>query len=246
MNGVMDVCGTAAELVTTAADRIAERLHDAVRVAGSASLVLSGGSTPRNIYRALTAPVYQKRFSWNNVHFFWGDERHVPPFSPESNFRMANEALLKPAGIAERNIHRIRAELPAAAAAAAYEQEIQNLFSLKEGDLPEFDVMLLGLGDDGHTASLFPGTAALTEDRRLVVANTVTQLSTERITMTFPVINAARYVMILVAGTAKAAILHNVAETSMPYPVRRLAPAGDLIWLVDRDAASLLTKTTRT
>jgi 6-phosphogluconolactonase len=179
------------------------------------------------------------------MFFFWGDERHVPPDNPDSNYRMAKETLLSKAAIPPANIFRIPAENPDASAAAdAYEQTLRKFFAVAPGEFPRFDLILLGIGPDGHTASLFPETAALEETSRLVVANWVEKLQTNRITFTLPVLNAARCVAFLVSGTDKAAVLHEVLEGNAPaekYPSKLVRPSeGKLIWFVDRAAASQL------
>ncbi|MFY9979529.1 MAG: 6-phosphogluconolactonase, partial [Candidatus Sulfotelmatobacter sp.] len=180
---------------------------------------------------------------WERMFFFFGDERHVPPDDLESNFRMANESLLSKVPIPAGNIFRVPSENPdASAAAEAYEKSLRSFFGLQPGEFPRFDLILLGMGPDGHTASLFPETAALQEKSRLVVANWVEKLKTHRITVTLPVINAARRVLFLVSGTDKAAALHEVLEGKQPaekYPSKLVRPTnGKLIWLVDRAAAS--------
>lgn len=183
------------------------------------------------------------------MFFFWGDERHVPPTDAESNYRMADEAMLSKIPVAVGNIFRVAAENPdAAAAAEAYEQTLRKFFALESGEVPRFDLILLGLGPDGHTASLFPGTAAVQERTRLVVANWVDKLKTSRITLTLPVLNAARCVAFLVSGTDKADALKAVLEGDAPgeqYPSKLVKPTdGKLIWLVDRAAASGLSEKT--
>jgi 6-phosphogluconolactonase len=181
---------------------------------------------------------------WDKIYFFWGDERHVPPDHPDSNFRMANEALLSKVPVPAANIFRIPAENPdASAAAQAYEETLRKFFGLGAGEFPRFDLILLGIGPEGHTASLFPETAALQEKSRLVVANWVEKLKANRITMTLPVFNAAREVAFLVSGTDKAPIVHEALEGKNPekYPCRMVEPNdGKLIWFVDRAAASEL------
>jgi len=180
------------------------------------------------------------------MFFFWGDERHVPPIDPESNYRMAEEAMLSKVPVPPGNVFRIKTENPEAAAAAEdYEKAIRKFFGLEPGQFPRFDLILLGMGPDGHTASLFPGTTALQEKSRLVVANWVEKMKTHRITLTLPVLNAARCVTFLVSGTDKAPALKAVLEENVPaeqYPAKLIKPSdGKLIWLIDRAAASQLT-----
>jgi 6-phosphogluconolactonase len=183
---------------------------------------------------------------WDRMFFFWGDERHVPADDPDSNYRMAKEALLSKVPIPPANVFPVPAGMQdAAAAAEAYEQTVQKFFALSAGELPRFDLILLGMGPDGHTASLFPETAALQEKSRLVVANWVDKLKTSRITFTLPVLNSARCVAFLVSGTDKAAVLHEVLEGDAPaekYPAKLVQPSdGKLIWFLDRASASQLT-----
>lgn len=232
------------DLARGAAERIRDLLQHAIGARGIASFVLAGGGTPRSVYENLASAALRATIDWRKVHLFWGDERCVPPYMPESNYHMANTTLLKEISIPPSNIHRIRAELPPDEAASTYEAEIRGLFRLDEGQLPEFDVMLLGLGDDGHTASLFPGTTALEEENRLVVSTYVDKLKTSRITITLPVINRAQTVVFLVSGRQKSSILREVLEdASGRHPVERVQPAsGEMLWLTDRDSASMLRK----
>lgn len=200
------------------------------------TLALSGGSTPRGMHEILARA---EGIDWSNVHIFWGDERTVPPDHPDSNFRMAKESLLDHIDIPEENIHRMRGELDPNEAAREYEQEIRRVFSINADQVPEFDVILLGMGADGHTASLFPGTEALDEDHRLVVANEVPQLDTVRLTLTYPVLNNARLVLFLVAGDDKADAAEQCTFNPSPPPAGRVRPEnGAIVWLLDRSAAA--------
>ena len=242
MTGYLEVFESGEHLVRAAVDRIARNLHEATERRGIASIVLSGGTTPRSIYELLAMPDYSRRVDWSRVHFFWGDERCVPRFSPESNFRMASEALLSKIAVPEQNVHHIFTDLPANEAAARYEDEIRALFKLDEAQWPEFDVFLLGLGEDGHTASIFPDSHALNETRRLFIDVYVEKLQSHRITVTLPVINNAMHVIFIVSGKSKSLILHKVLETSViQYPAHLVDPRSrDLCWMVDADAASHL------
>jgi 6-phosphogluconolactonase len=235
---------TPQDLFQAAADEVIRAATEAVTLRGRFTIALSGGSTPRNLYTLIAANA-SANLPWAQMCFFWGDERHVPPSDPESNYRMAEETILSKIPVPPANIFRIPAENPdASAAAEAYEQTLRKFFALAPGEFPRFDLILLGMGPDGHTASLFPETAALHEKSRLVVANWVEKLNTSRITFTLPVLNAARCVTFLVSGTDKAAVLHEVLEGNAPaekYPSRLVRPnEGKLIWLVDRAAASEL------
>jgi 6-phosphogluconolactonase len=236
------VFGNAAELAREAADEISLRVQETLRESERFTWALSGGSTPRALYRLLASEPYRERLPWHAIHFFWGDERHVPPDDAESNFRMAREAMLGAVPVPAENIHRIHAEEPEAERAARlYEDELRAFFTLAPGAWPRFDLMLLGLGNDGHTASLFPGSAAVRERGRLVVAPWVEAQRAFRITLTPPVLSQARRALFLVSGAEKAAALHAVLEGPREpdrYPAQVVG--GNRLWLVDRAAAGLL------
>lgn len=244
----MHQCENPNEISLAAAEALISLAAQATEARGRFVVALSGGRTPRGLYQALTTAKYRKRLDWNRVEFFWGDERAVPPDHDESNYRTARETLLKPLGIYSAHIHRMeadRAEL--ASAAAGYAAEIATCFETWLSDPPpRFDLILLGLGQDGHTASLFPHSGALGVTDRWVVANHVPQLSTTRITMTIPLINRARAVFFLVAGDEKATALARVIHGPMDparFPAQRIHPTnGRLVWFVDRQAARQLNK----
>jgi len=235
---------TPQELFAAAAEEVVRAAKEAVAERGRFVVALAGGSTPKSLY-TLLATNAKASLPWDRMFFFFGDERHVPPTDPESNYRMAEETLLSKVPVGSANVFRIPAEnSDAAAAAEAYEQILRNFFVLQPGEFPRFHLVLLGMGPDGHAASLFPGSAALQEKSRLVVANWVEKFKTTRITLTLPVLNAARCVMFLVSGTEKAAALHAVLQSNAPgeqYPSKLVRPTdGSLIWFVDRAAASQL------
>jgi 6-phosphogluconolactonase len=235
---------TPQDLFQAAAEEVIRAATSAVAERGRFTIALSGGSTPKSMYTLIAANA-STSLPWDRMFFFWGDERHVPPDDPESNYRMAKEALLSKVPVPAANIFRVLTENPdAAAAAEAYEQTLRKFFAVAPGEFPHFDLILLGLGPDGHTASLFPETAALREKARLVVANWVEKFEASRITFTLPLLNAARCVAFLVSGMDKAAVLHEVLEGSAPaekYPSKLVQPSeGKLIWFVDRAAASEL------
>jgi 6-phosphogluconolactonase len=235
---------TPQDLFQAAADELIKTATDAIAQRGRFTIVLSGGSTPKSLY-ALIAANAANSLPWDKVFFFWGDERHAGPHDPDSNYRMVDESILSKIPVPPGNVFRVLAENPDAAAAAdAYEQTLRKFFDVEPGKFPRFDLVLLGLGPDGHTASLFPETAALAEKSRLVVANWVEKLNTHRITLTLPVLNEAAEVAFLVSGIDKAAALHEVLEGKAPaekYPSKLIQPAhGKLIWFVDRAAASEL------
>ncbi len=235
---------TPQEISAAAAEEVVRAANEAVNRDGRFTLALSGGSTPKNLYNLLATNA-RTALPWDRMFFFWGDERHVPPTDPESNYRMADETMLAKIPVAASNVFRIKTENPdAAAVAEAYEQTLRKFFQVQPGQVPNFDLILLGMGPDGHTASLFPGTAALKEKSHLVVANWVEKMQTHRITLTLPVLNAARCVTFLVSGTDKASALHAVLEENVPaeqYPSKLIKPSdGKLIWMIDRAAASQL------
>ena len=224
-------------------DALARRVADwllalATRKDGVFAVALSGGSTPRRLYERLAGPPYRGGFPWPRAHWFWGDERFVPHDDALSNFRMVREALLSRAPIPEANIHAIPTEgVTPAAAASAYERELKSFYGAERLDAarPLFDVTFLGLGLDGHTASLFPGTAVLAERDRWVAAVVRTQSET-RITLTYPALESSRHVAFLVAGKEKRAILGRLRRGDRSLPAARLCPTGTL-WVFGDAAA---------
>ena len=236
-----------AQICRTAAGEIVHRVDQTATAAKPFTMALSGGSTPMGLHTLLVSdPAVRDRLPWHHLHFFWGDERHVPPDHPQSNYRMAYETLLSLAPVPAENIHRVPAEEPdAALAAKKYEQELQAFFGLEAGQLPRFDCILLGMGPDGHTASLFPGTEALHETNRLVAANWVEKYKTYRITLTVPVLNHADLVVFLVSGAEKAEALREVLQGDYRpnrFPAQLIRPGpGKLLWIVDKASARLLT-----
>jgi len=232
----------AAELFKAAADEFAALAAQAIHRKGSFCVALSGGSTPKGLY-TLLASTAAPAVPWPQVSFFFGDERLVPPEHPDSNFRMANGALLSKVPVPPENVFRVRTEdASAEAAALQYESAVKNYFALRPGQFPCFDLILLGLGPDGHVASLFPGTAALEEKKRLVVANWVAKLKAHRVTFTYPAINHSACVVFLVSGKEKAEIVREVFDNpKAELPAQRVRPAsGRLLWLIDQPAAGLL------
>jgi len=230
-----------AALARQAADTIQDVASTAISQTGRFSIALSGGSTPKTLFELLAAE-YKQKIDWSNSHIFWSDERCVPPDDADSNYKMARETLLDHVPLSASNIYRIKGELDPVEGASLYEQTLRAYF---HDQLPRFDIILLGMGDDGHTASLFPGTEALNEHQRWVIPNHVTTAKqTWRITFTAPVINNAANVMFLIAGTGKAARLKQViqgAYTLNELPSQLIKPTnGNLIWAVDHAAASLL------
>ncbi|HEV3343279.1 MAG TPA: 6-phosphogluconolactonase [Pirellulales bacterium] len=236
-------------LSRAAAERFCELAREATGRHGMFTVALSGGSTPRDFYALLANPdaAYRAQLQWERIHFFFGDERHVPPDHAESNFRMANEAMLSRVPVPGGNVHRIPAEVADADTAAhAYEDELRRFFRPGKDQPPHFDLALMGLGPDGHTASLFPQTAALHERHRWVVGNWVERLHTDRITLTAPALCNAVHVLFLVAGADKAVALRDVLHgpfhpDQWPAQIFRNCPA-QVTWLIDQLAARQLPK----
>jgi 6-phosphogluconolactonase len=232
-------------MARAAAIQLLELSKAAVAERGIFTLALSGGSTPKKLYALLGKDPAFATFPWAQTHLYFGDERHVAPDDAESNFRMVKESLLNSGLVPAENVHRVFAELESAAQAASeYEAQMRRDFedkALLDG-FPRFDVVLLGMGPDGHTASLFPGSAALDEKTKWVAANWVEKFKTDRITFTFPVLNAARVVLLLIAGADKAPMIRQVlGDARGTYPVERVQPAdGVKVWMLDHAAAAEL------
>lgn len=234
--GTVRIFAAPRALHEAAAEALIAVVNGAVEARGRAAVALSGGETPRGLYRLLAEEPFRERLPWARLHAFWGDERAVPPDHPESNFRLAREALFDHVPLPAENLHRIEGELAPEAAAARYEALLQGFFA---GEAPAFDIVLLGLGSDGHTASLFPGSTALGEACRLVVAASGPPPLTSRITLTLPVLNGARCVCFLVVGAAKSTALAEVLYGERALPAQEVRPeSGELFFFVDRAAAS--------
>jgi len=236
-----------AAVARRSADEFVKAVNEAVAEKGSFTVALAGGSTPKALYSMLSEdPAYSSQIPWPKLHFFFGDERHAPPDNNESNFHMANETLFTKGLIKSEQVTRIKGEYDdTEKAALEYEQALRAYFKLKDGEYPRFDLVLLGMGEEGHTLSLFPGTRALhAAANRIVVRNWVGKLYTERITITAPVANQANRVMFCVTHADKALALKAVLEG--PYepeqlPAQLIQPAsGKLLWLVDQAAGSML------
>jgi 6-phosphogluconolactonase len=231
-----------------AARFVLELAGESVRQRGVFSVVLSGGTTPRLLYQELARLSPAAGTSWDQVHFFWGDERCVPPDHPASNYAMARQALIAAIPVPSANVHRIPAEIkPAAAAAEAYEAMLRQFFQptphSQPPRFPRFDLVLLGLGSDGHTASLFPGDQVLEERERWVVPVEApgTSPAVSRVTLTLPVFNRARCVLFLVSRAGKedvlSKILGEVESEGRLYPAARVQPEDRLLWFIDEGVA---------
>jgi len=241
------ILADSAAITRRAADEFVKAASEAVAKNGVFNVAFAGGSTPKSLYALLADdPAYRAQITWDKMRVFFGDERHAPPDSPESNFRMASEALFSKGLLKPEQIARIKGEYPdTEKAALEYEQVLRAYFQLKAGEYPSFDLVLLGMGDEGHTLSLFPGTKALHAPGRIVVRNWVGKFYTERITLTAEAVNHANRVMFLITRADKAPALKAVLEG--PYepeqlPAQLIQPAsGSTLWLIDCDAAKMLT-----
>ena len=235
-----------AAIARRAAQEFVQAATAAVREKGAFAVALAGGSTPKVLYHLLvTDPALRSQVPWDKIHLFFGDERHVGPEHPDSNFRMASEAMISKAPVNASQVSRIKGEYPdAEQAAREYEQEIQSYFKLKAGELPRFDLMFVGMGNEGHTLSLFPGTKALHADGRMVVRNWVGKFYTDRITLTAPAACNAARIIFMVTGADKAPALKAVLEGPFEpeqLPSQLLQPKnGKLLWLVDAGAGRML------
>lgn len=233
-------------MISTAAAQFISIGLAAIQDRGQFSVTLSGGNTPKPLYEILASPDADL-LDWDKIHFFWGDERCVPPIHPDSNFNQANQVLLKPRSIKDENIHRIKAELQPKEAARQYQEEITSYF---HGKIPRFDLILLGMGSDGHTASLFPGSELILGDLKnkdcLVASNWVPKLDTWRITFTHHLINNAHNVLFLISGEDKAETLKSVLEGPLDfklYPSQLIDPnEGDITWHIDHEASTELSE----
>ncbi len=218
--------------------------HSAIEHNNIFHFSLAGGSTPKIVFEQLASPAYRNQIDWKKTHIWFGDERCVPPEHPDSNYRMARQALLDQIPIPDANIHRIPGEQEPEEAAQYYAKELTLSISDKNQNIPIFDLMLQGLGPDGHTASLFPDTPALEMNNRLTTAVYVKKFDSWRVSVTFPVLNAARNILFLVAGEAKKEIILDLLQednnTRTLYPVEMIIPAGSVQWYLDEAAASLI------
>lgn len=235
-----------AAIARRAAQEFVQAAADAVRTRGSFNVALAGGSTPKALYRLLVNDAaLRSQLPWDKMHVLFGDERHVPPDHPDSNFRMATEAMISKSPMKPEQVTRIKGEYPdAGQAALEYEKALREYFKLKDGEYPRFDLVLVGMGNEGHTLSLFPGTKALHADGRIAVRNWVGKLYAERITLTAPAASNAARVIFMVTGADKGPALKAVLEGPFEpeqLPAQLLRPKnGKLLWLVDTAAGSML------
>lgn len=240
MNAAVRVYRDIDELGRGAAEFFLSVYDEAVAKKGYFTAALSGGKTPSGLYALLSADEFRERFDWEKIHLFWGDERCVGPESLESNFRMAADLFLSKLRIPAENIHRIKAELGAEEAARLYEEELMDFFKSKKA-VPVFDLMLLGVGTDGHTLSLFPSSPALKERERFVAGN-YAEGKGFRVTMTLKAANSSSNIVFLVSGRDKARVIRDIIKNkSKKHPAGMVEPErGDTIWMIDKEAASLL------
>jgi 6-phosphogluconolactonase len=247
-NRQVEVLADASALTRAAAGVFVDAARRAVASSGRFTVALSGGNTPKALYSLLvTDSELRSQVPWQQVYFFFSDERHVPPDHADSNYRSAHDAMFSNLDLEPGHVFRIKGEAAdASQAAAQYEQDLRTFFSLSGPQLPRFDLIMLGMGPDGHTASLFPGTKALDEEKRLVAANWIEKFHSYRITMTAPVLNNAASVLFLAHGADKAAALKAVLEGSSEpklFPSQLVQPRdGTVLWLVDESAAALLNR----
>ncbi len=234
------------DLARAAAELFAALAADAIARRGRFAVALAGGSTPKRLYQMLADDVHRKQIDWSRLEIFWNDERAVPPDHPESNYKMAWDALLSRVPVVEARVHRMPSEATDADQAALdYQRRIARVFGVDlDGPPPIFDLILLGIGEDGHTASLFPYTAAIEETFRWVVANHVVQRAMHRLTMTLPILNRAAQVVFLVTGEGKASVVSEILEgppDALRLPSQAVQPCnGQLHWFLDRPAAGRL------
>ena len=232
------------------AQTIVDLAHQAVNARGKFTLALSGGSTPKKLYELLSSPAWQAKMPWAQTEFFWGDERYVASTDASSNFHMTQQAMLSKVSIPAERIHRVLTEKEAQECAASYEQEVRRIVPAGSDGIPEFDLVLLGLGTNGHTASLFPYQPALHEKKKLVIAEHIEEVVMTRVTFSAPLINAARQIVFVSLGEDKAAVVRDVVTGVFDperLPAQLIRPAhGKLTWILDSGSAARLPANTLT
>ncbi|MCR4289514.1 MAG: 6-phosphogluconolactonase [Candidatus Scalindua sp.] len=246
MNKNIHVYPNKEKLVVATAEHVADCIEQAIQQNGVCNMALSGGNTPGGVFSLLASSPYRDRVDWSRLHLFWGDERMVPPEHQDSNFRMVQKTLLDHIKIPDENVHRMRGEIAPELAAEEYAELLDVHF---KGSPPCLDLILLGLGEDGHTASLFPDTDAVEECEKNAVAVFVPKLSAWRVTLTLPVLNAARKILFLVSGRSKSEIVQRIMSNKQPakeIPATMVNPQnGELHWMLDSDATVLINKNAR-
>jgi 6-phosphogluconolactonase len=247
MKNKIEILKNLEEISHSAAEKFISIGNKAIKKNGRFNVALSGGSTPKSLYNLLATDEFKGKIDWENVFFFFSDERDVSPQSIQSNFRMANESLLKPLKINRKNIIRWNTEIiNAEEVAENYEKTLSKIFELSNGEFPSFDLILLGMGEDGHTASLFPFTTALNEKQKPVISTFVEKLNANRLTFTFPTINNASNIIFLISGESKAPALKEVLEGDEnleKFPSQGVnTKDGKIFWLIDKAAAGELNK----
>ncbi len=246
MDREIRILADGAAIAKRAAQEFVQAAAEAVRIKGSFNVALAGGSTPKAVYSLLVNDsALRSQVPWDKMHLFFGDERHVAPDHPDSNYRMASDVMISKSPLKPEQVMRIKGEYPdAEQAALEYEKALCEYFKLKAGEYPRFDLVLAGMGNEGHTLSLFPGTKALHADRRIAVRNWIGKLYTERITLTAPAASNAAHIIFMVTGADKAPALKAVLEGPFEpeqLPAQLLQPQnGKLLWLVDTAAGSML------
>ena len=243
--GDLRAYGDAGQLARAAAELFVNTAADSIKARGRFWVALSGGTTSRRLYKLLATSAFSSRVDWSRIKIFWGDERYVPADDPDSNYRMTAEALLQHVPIPFMNVYRVPTEIdPPEAAAATYEHEIRHCFRVFDS-VPQFDLIYLGLGTNGHTASLFPRSPALKETSRLVLADFVAEVSNWRITMSPSLLNRGRTVAFLITGQEKAGVLREVLlgpRDPARLPAQLIAPDGALLWMADEASADMLSR----
>jgi len=240
------VSSSTEQAYSDAAQLILDDANRAIAQRGKFTIALSGGSTPKRLFELMASDAWKNKIPWNNIEFFWGDERYVPPTDASSNYRMTREAMLDKVPISGVNVHRVMTEKPDQEAAAEYEKTIRQIVPAGANGVPEFDLILLGLGTNGHMASLFPHQPALHEHRKLVVAEYIDEVKMTRVTMTLPLINSAKSVVFVTLGPDKASVLREVIvgpRDPERLPAQLIQPSpGQLTWLIDAPASAELPK----
>ncbi len=242
MRNTVKVFANIDEISKFAADKFFALSKKAIKKDGRFTVALAGGTTPKALYELLTTDQYKSKIDWENVYFFLSDERDVSPMSERSNYKMINESLITKLPIPTTNVFRWHTEIiNAPEVAESYERSLFNFFKLSKGKFPNFDLILLGMGDDGHTASLFPFTDALFVDDKLAISNYIEKLDRKRLTFTYPTINNASNIIFLVSGENKSKTLKTVLEDTInieKFPAQNISlNKGKVLWLVDKDAA---------